>query len=316
MTLSAAVGNFNTGTGAATTTVVVSGLGFQPKVVFLWWSGRTETTDTAGRLDHKRGFGCAISTTDRRSLASLSQDTPTTMVTNHSQDDTECVYITTTADAIDGKLDVQSIDSGGFTLVVDDQFTADYRVHYLAVGGTDLTNAEGGSFSKSTSAGDQDVTSVSFQPDCVLLFSSGQSTMNSTVEGDSPHMISAFTSSAQAVIVAGANDAVGTAVTKSYCTDAECAAFLATESHVNGRSCDVRIIFVQRVPHQLGRKQWSDKAYQLRRAQGSELQGRKPPDPDGYLHANRRQRIWLLAGSRHVLFTRTDGVHIGHGSGR
>jgi len=228
MSLSAAVGSFNTGTGAVSSTVVVSGLSFQPKLVLLWWNGRTDTVDAVGRRDHQRGFGAAVSTTDRRNMTSCSDDTPTTMVTNHAHDDTECVFLTTIADAIDGKLDLQSMDSGGFTLVVDDVFIASYRVHYLALGGDDLTNVEGGNFAKATGTGNQDVTSVSFQPDLVLLFATRQTTLAGTIAGDSDLMFgAAISSSEQAVWLAGSNDAANTSVCKSYCLAGECAAFMA-----------------------------------------------------------------------------------------
>src|SRR5947209_736339 len=59
-------GAFNIGTGAVSSTVVTSGIGFQPKVVLFWWSGRTETVDTTGGASISRGFGVGVSPTDRR----------------------------------------------------------------------------------------------------------------------------------------------------------------------------------------------------------------------------------------------------------
>lgn len=225
MSFNSAVGSFNTGTGAIGTTVVVSGLGFQPKVVFFWWNGRTETTDTVGRRTHQRGFGAAISTTDRRRANSLSQDTPTAMVTNRSQDDAECIALTTISDTVDGLMDVQSFDSGGFTLVVDDVFTADYRIHYLAIGGTDITNVTGGNFAKATVTGDQDITSVGFQPDLVLFFGVGQTTLTGSIATDSKFCMGAIDGAGrQAVFVGGSNDGAANAQAMSYANDIECLA--------------------------------------------------------------------------------------------
>jgi len=220
--LSAAVGSINTSTAAAGNTVTISGLSFQPKIIFFWWNGRVDTTDAAGRRTHQRGFGCAVSTTDRRRFNTLSQDTPTAMVTNHSQDDAECVAITTTADAVDGLLDLQSMNSDGATLVIDDAFTADYRVHYLALGGTDLTDVAGGSFAKITTTGDQDITSLAFQPDLVMIWGTNQSNMNGSVADDSTYAIgAAVSSSQQAIIGGGNNDGAANAQSVSYCTDTE-----------------------------------------------------------------------------------------------
>ena len=228
MGMSSAVGSFNTGTGAIGTTVAVSGLGFQPKLVLFWWSNRTGTTDAAGRADAGRGFGYAISTSVRGRCNTLAQDTPTSMVTNKSQDDTECIGLTTTADAIDGLMDLQSMDADGFTLVVDDVFVASYRVHYLALGGTDITDVAGGNFLKATVTGDQDITSVGFEPDLVILFSHGGTNLTGTIAVDTELMIGAFDGNGnQAVYLGASNDAAGTSQTLSYCTDAECAAIFA-----------------------------------------------------------------------------------------
>lgn len=229
MPLSAAVGSFNTGTGAIGTTVVVSGLGFAPKLILFWWNGRVDTIDAVGRRTHQRGFGAAIGATDRRNMTSLSQDTPTSMVTNKSQDDTECIFLTTTADAIDGKMDMQSMDAGGFTLVVDDVFIASYRVQYLAIGGDDLTNVISSFFTKQAGTGNQDITTAGFQPDLVLLFSSKQTTMGGTIAVDSDFMIGAAASAnQQACITGGSNDASNTSIVKSYCKQGECIAFMDT----------------------------------------------------------------------------------------
>jgi hypothetical protein len=244
MTLSAAAGSLNTTTAAAGNTVVVSGLGFQPKIVFFWWSGRTETVDTAGRRTHQRGFGAAISATDRREMTSLSQDTPTAMLTNRAQDDTECIFLTTTADAIDGKMDLQSMDAGGFTLVIDDAFTADYRIHYLALGGADLTDVVGSSFTAAAVTGDQDITSLAFQPDLVIAWGSGQGTMNGTIGADSSLVIGAAVNNTQyAVLTGGSNDAATTSQAMSYCTnDNFLVTFNAGVTSLNNRATFVQML--------------------------------------------------------------------------
>lgn len=231
MTLSAAAGSLNTGTGAIGTTVVVSGLGFQPKVVLFWWSGRTDTVDAAGRANAKRGFGAAVTATDRRYSTTLAQDTPTSMVTNRMQGNAACIGVTTTADAIDGLMDLQSMDAGGFTLVVDDVFTLDYRIHYLALGGTDIVNVATGEFQKITTTGDQDITSVAFQPNFLLMFGSKQGTNNNSVSADANMMISVAKASGtgnQFVYMGGSNDAAANAQSISYGFDAEVIALPAS----------------------------------------------------------------------------------------
>jgi len=228
MALSAWCTSFNTGTGAVSSTVSITGQASQAKALLLWWNGRTGTVDASGRATHQRGFGCAVSSTDRRRANSLSQDTPTSMVTNRAQDDAECVALTTTADAVDGLLDFQSHNSDGATFVVDDQFTASYRVHALGIGGADLSDVVGGNFTKQAGTGDQDITSLAWEPGLVIFFSSCQTGMAGTVAADSSYCIGAACSSSQQfVLLGGSNDGAATSNTVSYCTDAECIALPA-----------------------------------------------------------------------------------------
>lgn len=244
MTLNAACGQLSTTTGAIGTTIVVSGLGFQPKVVFLWWNGRTDTVDATGRRTHQRGFGVAISTTDRRNVTTLSQDTPTAMVTNKSQGVSWCVVLTTTADAIDGELDVQSIDSGGFTLVVDDVFTASYTVGYLALGGSDISNVIGGALTAITTTGTQDVTGLGFDPNFVFFLANYGTNNSNTITLDSNLTLGVATGSGagnQAVYQGASNDAAANAQTISYGFDAEILAF--PNSTVSAATLETRAEF-------------------------------------------------------------------------
>jgi hypothetical protein len=238
------VGDISTGTGAATSTIAIAGLGFQPKLVLLWWNGRTDLVNTVGRRTHQRGFGAATSSSNRACIASLSQDTPTNMVTNHVLRTDACIEITTTGDAIDGLMDLSSMDSDGFTLVVDDAFTASYRVQYLALGGSDITNVTVGTFAKATGTGDQDITTVGFQPDCVIFFGTQQTTSDGTIAVDSTMFVGAATgASNQAVWAGGSNDAAGTSQTLAYCKAGECIAqFDAAVTVINDRAAFVSFL--------------------------------------------------------------------------
>lgn len=229
MTLQAKCGFLNTTTNAAGNTVVVNDVGFQPKVVLFWVTGRTDTTDARGRANHKGGFGYAISTSDRRFIASLAQDTPTTMVTNAMQGNAQCFGVTTTADAVDGLMDLQSMDSGGFTLVIDDAFTASYTVMYLALGGSDIVDVFGGNFTKNTTTGNQSVNSLTAKPNFIIFFTTGQTTINNTVAVDSQLCIGAAKSSSNRYVVSGvSDDGIGTSRARSYCIDSEVIALSAS----------------------------------------------------------------------------------------
>ena len=169
MALSAKVGAFNTGTG--TSSIVVSDVGFQPKAILFWWSGRTGTTDAQGRESHFQGVGAATATTQRWAITTNDIDAAAAQDAATAKTATGCLLSVSSAGAIDGKADLASFDSGGFTLSVSDAFPRDQRVHYLALGGADLTNAKAGEFTGSagTAPYNESSTDPGFQPD-ILFF--------------------------------------------------------------------------------------------------------------------------------------------------
>src|SRR5437867_1918905 len=185
---STATGSFNIGTGAVGTTVTVT-TGFQPKVYFLWESGAVETTDTATGSNMKRGFGVGISTTDRRAVCSFSNNANSGADTSsgHRADAVLCSL--TSAQALDALVDHDAMLSNGFRVIIDDTSSKDLRVHYLAIGGTDLTNVVSGMFTESGATGNQDITDVGFQPDAVVLFSADIASDPPGIQADSSMMI-------------------------------------------------------------------------------------------------------------------------------
>lgn len=228
MSLQSHVGSFNAGTGILGSTIVITGVGFLPKVVFFWWSGRSESTDTIGRASSSRGFGAAASASDRRAVTSRSIDAAAAADTYAGHDAAACI-VTSTNTAIDGALDLQSMDADGFTLVVDDVMPRDLRVHYLALGGDSLTDIATGQFQEAAATGDQDVTSLSFQPDSVLFFSSGRTVAPPVGQGNNPLMIGAATgSSNQGVWCGRSRNAQSTIVADTYCTAGECIALISS----------------------------------------------------------------------------------------
>ena len=241
MALQSFVGSFNTGTGAATTTVVVTGVGFVPKSIIFWWSGRSESTDTIGRASHVRGFGVANSATDRRAIVNKVVDAAANADTQRAHDNAACILSVSVAAAIDGQIDLQSMDADGFTLVVDDAMPLDLRVNFMALGGDSLTNVQSGQFQAATVTGNQDITGVGFQPDFVMVFGIEYATAPPSATGYAPFLIgAAVSSSQQGILVTASEDTVSTMDTFSYCTDDE---FIANSS-AEDTSIETRADFV------------------------------------------------------------------------
>lgn len=234
---------FNIGTGAASSTVPRTGYGFTPKACIYFWSGQTGTVDVVGRLDYKGGIGVACSSTDRRFVVVQSDDGPTTTASNRKQSAAGCLGGLTIAGADDGEASLQSFDSDGQTLVINSAFTTNIRVHAAALGGTDLTNAATFQFQAPTATGNADVTSLSFQPDALLLFSVGSATAPPTTTTHAIISVGMATgASNQGVAATMDTHNVGTSVTGRYAYTGECVALHATATTLSFRASFVSFL--------------------------------------------------------------------------
>lgn len=141
-----------------------------------------------------------------------------------AHDEASCILSIDATPAIDGQIDLQSMDADGFTLVVDDQMPRSLRVNYLALGGISLTNAVSGRFTAAgTAPVDQDITGVGFQPDFVLMFGSSIATNPPGTAVSTRMALGAAVSSSQQAAWAGVSrNNVGTMAAGSYCTSGEC----------------------------------------------------------------------------------------------
>lgn len=157
MALSMKQGKFTVTAG--TGNKVVTGVGFQPIAVMLLSDSATAegiTADLQGSLGWFTGSGA-----QSRSVFWKSDDNAATTQTFRAYSASGLVR------ASSNVLTFVSFDAGGFTLNAATDQTVD--LYYLALGGSDLTNALVGEFTSPGATGNQDITSVGFQPDVVLL---------------------------------------------------------------------------------------------------------------------------------------------------
>ena len=152
----------------------VTGVGFQPKVVFFWLTKQSATGYAAERA---LCFGWAVSSTQRGCLALSSADAVTVgTAVGSRQKDTFCISaISTAAGSVSTILDADfvSMDSDGFTIdPINVSVGALYIVHYLALGGSELTNAWAGNIVGPAGTGAQAYTGVGFKPDLLMLLTS------------------------------------------------------------------------------------------------------------------------------------------------
>ncbi len=231
MALDTKVGTFETGTGAAASTVVVTGVGFLPKAIIFWWAGRDAPTDSNGAATHFRGVGFAVSSSDRRAVAGYSAHNSGTSRARRYHTDVSCILIINQAGVPTGILDFQSMDSDGFTLVVDDQFPGNMTVSYLALGGSSITNQATESYLASAGTGNVSYTTLGFQPTCLFQIAAFENNPPPDGNADSRTMLGFLSGSPAAenfVLLAGSNDGRATMVTEHYCLAGESGARLSS----------------------------------------------------------------------------------------
>jgi len=163
-------------------TYVVSGLTFQPKAIMFWWVGLNSGGSDAvsATPDQRRGVGFAVSTSERRAIASYDDNAAGTSDCGTVAAD-DCIACTLdNTGARDAELDITTFASDGFTLTVDDQLaTNNITVFWVAWGGSDITVATVGDFAEPAAAGDVVATATGLTSDGanqVVIVASVQST--------------------------------------------------------------------------------------------------------------------------------------------
>jgi hypothetical protein len=153
-----------------------TGVGFTPKIVLFWWGLQTAegTTAPAGT-----GFGVACNpsgvTFQQWAVSYAADNAAASSNEGASTSTAACIDILSVgsgaAGGHTGTAAVTAMGSDGFTLNWTDAATSAWIIHYLAIGGTDITACAAGSFNSPATVGasSQDVTSLSFQPSTLLI---------------------------------------------------------------------------------------------------------------------------------------------------
>ncbi len=254
------------------TTYVISGLPFQPKALRFCWMGLGGAVDAASQTAHMRkGMGFAVSASNRSCMGAQSQDAAGTQVCTTGYR-TDCVAMSlTSTPAADGLLDLQSINSDGFTLVVDDQGVVDLSVMWEAWGGDGVESASILEIAEPAATGNQDYD-CGFQPNLVLLMGvQGTAAANTVTRDDAALMIGAASSpdaARQWVAVGNDDDASATSDTDGYARSGECLAAIT----VAGGNPSARATLSQWLPRGF-RLNWLARATTNRRYSALCLEG-------------------------------------------
>lgn len=228
MALQAKVVTFLAVDGIVGTTQAITGVGFQPKAILFWTFGSNSAgNQTTNAQDARCSFGFAASPTLRGCTAWFIADNVATMDTSQATR-ADCCICSVAGAAITGRWDLQSFDSDGFTLIVDQDPPAgdNRRIVALCLGGTDIVNATTGQWNTPGATGNQDITGLGFQPDIVFFIADGE-------DGPLPvaHTFAAWclgvakSAAEQAVGWGEAQDASANSITSRYARYDECLLF-------------------------------------------------------------------------------------------
>lgn len=222
MTFYAKAGSFNIDTSKTVgQTQAISGVGFQPTVVLFWWGGSSATSGGVSGGNISPGFGAMKSGTERFGVSSFSLDGSADSDAACTQYSSLCITAFAASSGRDGYMDYSSMDSDGFTIIVDEQFSVAFRVSYLALGGTDLTDVFVGAKTTTGTTGEYDITGIGFQPEAVFISGYASSVDNTSTVNAYFFVGMATASDEQGVLSTYSLDAAATSDTTRYCYNAE-----------------------------------------------------------------------------------------------
>ena len=183
----------------------IAGVGFQPKAVIFFWTSRQTAVGFNGR--DNMGIGFATSSTNERAVSIAEDDNANTSNAGRRKSDTNMIVTLDDGDpTLGAQAELTSFNADGFTINWTTNNNRALYIYYIAIGGTDITNALAGAFPSNTGVGNQLVTGLGFQPDFVM-FLSGFTGANDTDLSDSQLSLGyAESSAAMGAIVTGSTD--------------------------------------------------------------------------------------------------------------
>jgi hypothetical protein len=171
--------SFTKSTAAAPASQSITGIGFKPKAVIFFW---TAQTSTGNNPEVAVGYGFTTGPLNERAIAMAADDDDTTGDAVRRQSQSNAIIILDPdGTEFRAAAELTSFDADGFTINWTTNESVATIIHYIAIGGSDLTNALASSFTITTGAGTQSITGVGFRPDFLMFISMDTTTMDSTL---------------------------------------------------------------------------------------------------------------------------------------
>jgi len=196
-------------TKATTTgTQAITGIGFEPKTVIFWWTRQTSFGELAA-IHVGYGFATHYGAAYQNfGVASASDDNAASSNTGRRRSETYSIIILSSGTpTMTAQASVTAFNGDGFDLNWQANEVRADIIHYVALGGTDLTDARAGSLSLTASTGTQDVTNVEFQPDFAMFLWTFTQAVDTGTANAEIGLGFAVSSTERAAIVANSEDA-------------------------------------------------------------------------------------------------------------
>jgi len=243
MPVSFAVGSFQK-SGSQTYPVPqsITGVGFQPKAMMFFGIASGTTALTRFTDIERPGFGWTTGSTANYSLSWGADDSNTGAADSNTFRRARNNYCYTHGSASSSaypQMRLVQFTSDGADVEFDLNDTNTTRLFYVAIGGTDITNAKAGEFTSITTTGNQSVTNVGFTPS-IVFFLTGNSPNNPATS--TPHLSVTFgaakNSTSRGVVCNSSVDAVSPTDSSRYARTDKCIAFFTEGTNVIDAEAD------------------------------------------------------------------------------
>jgi len=219
--------NVATGSFSADTTTgsqAISGLGFQPDIVFLFMTLQTVAGDANNNSQY--GFG-VMHSSGQWTFAGKAQNAQATMNTSCMFFNNKCLAIpATTTNAVVWDASYTSMDSDGFTINIDTTDGTAFLIGYMAIKGGQW---KVGTETQKTSTGTKATTGIGFTP-VAVMFGSVCDTQTAGTADHNRQMFGVSTGASQnTCLFAGDSDATANAVSSTIMSSTKCLV-MATEA--------------------------------------------------------------------------------------
>jgi hypothetical protein len=175
------VGTFNKSTGAASVDQSVTDVGFTPKALILYC---TAETAEGFQADLSFSIGMTSGASNSQSQSAWSDDAvATTACAKRQAAKALTITLVSGGGSAVAECDLKTFDSNGFTLTWTTNNASAYKIHYIAFGGPDITNATVQKPTIQIGTGNKSYTGIGFQPDIMFMCFNGVSAGGSSSMG-------------------------------------------------------------------------------------------------------------------------------------